>query len=65
MWRVRTNQELQAMYKDLDIVGDIKNKREWVWCIVRMDHGEQLRVNPGGKEDGKTKIEVVGKIVVR
>jgi hypothetical protein len=40
MWRVRTNQELQAMYKDLDIVGDIKNKREWVWCIVRMDHGE-------------------------
>jgi hypothetical protein len=28
MWRIRTNQELKEMYKDLDIVADVKKKKK-------------------------------------
>ena len=39
-WRMRTNQELCELYKDLYIVMDIKNKRlKWVGHVVRMDQG--------------------------
>jgi hypothetical protein len=39
IWRIRTTQELQELYKDVDIVAKIKNKRlEWIGHIVRMDH---------------------------
>jgi hypothetical protein len=27
MWRIRTNQELRELYKNLDIVAEIKRKR--------------------------------------
>jgi hypothetical protein len=27
MWKIRTNQELRELYKDLDIVADIEKKR--------------------------------------
>ena len=31
MWRRRTNQGLQTMYRDIDIISDIKIRRlEWV-----------------------------------
>ena len=37
--RVRTNQELRELYKDREIVADIKKKRlEWRGHVVRMDH---------------------------
>jgi hypothetical protein len=40
MWRIRRNQELNELYKDLVIVADIKKKRlEWVGHVVRMDRG--------------------------
>jgi hypothetical protein len=39
-WKTRSNQELCELYKDLDIVTDIKNKRlKWVAHVVRMDQG--------------------------
>jgi len=28
IWKIRTNQELQQLYRDLDIVADIKRK-DW------------------------------------
>ena len=39
-WRVRTDQELRELYKDLDLVGDIKTQiLEWIGHAVRMDQG--------------------------
>ena len=35
---MRTNQEMRELYKDLDVVADIKKKRlEWIGHAVRMD----------------------------
>jgi hypothetical protein len=40
IWRIRTNQELRELYKDLEIVADTKKKRlEWVGHVVRMNQG--------------------------
>jgi hypothetical protein len=40
---VRTNQELRELYKDLDIVADIKKKRwEWIGHVVRMNRKVKL-----------------------
>jgi hypothetical protein len=37
---IRINQELRELYKDLDILADIKKKRlEWIGHVVRMDQG--------------------------
>ena len=39
-WRIRTDQELSELYKDLDLVGDIKKQiLEWIGHVVRMDQG--------------------------
>jgi hypothetical protein len=41
IWRMRTNEELGELYKDLDVVTDIKNKRlEWIGHAIRL---EQVR----------------------
>jgi hypothetical protein len=38
IWRKGTNQELRELYKDREIVADIKKKRlEWRGHAVRMD----------------------------
>ncbi|KAJ4444925.1 hypothetical protein ANN_06724 [Periplaneta americana] len=38
-WRIRTNSELQKLYKDSSIVTDIKIRRlEWLGHIIRMDN---------------------------
>ena len=37
IWRIRTNQELRELYKDLDIIADINKKRlEWIGHVVRL-----------------------------
>jgi hypothetical protein len=34
------NRSGNELYKELDIVADIKNKRlEWIEHVIRMDHG--------------------------
>ena len=39
VWRIRSNQELWGLYKDLDMVADIKKKRlEWIRHLKRMNH---------------------------
>jgi hypothetical protein len=39
IWRIRTNQELQQLYKDLDIVASLK----WTGHLDRMDHGTVVK----------------------
>jgi len=44
IWRIRTNQELRELYKDLDTVADIKKKRlEWIGHVLRMDKGTRVK----------------------
>ena len=44
IWRLRTDQELQEMYRDLDIVADITKKSlEWMRHIVRLDNGRLIK----------------------
>jgi hypothetical protein len=44
MWRIRTDQELRELYKELDIVADVKLKRlEWTGHVVRMDEGRTVK----------------------
>jgi hypothetical protein len=55
-WNVMTNRDRRELYRDLDIVADIENKKlEW---IVKIDHGravkKHLRGNRGKKKNGKT-----------
>ena len=43
-WRIGNNQELRELYKDLDIVADIKKKiMEWIGHVVRMDQGRTVK----------------------
>ena len=45
IWRIRTNRELRELYKDLDIVADIKKKRlEWIGQVLRMDQGTTVKI---------------------
>jgi hypothetical protein len=38
MWIMRTNEEVGELYKDLNVVTDIKKKRlEWIGHAVRME----------------------------
>jgi hypothetical protein len=44
MWRIRTNQELRELCKDLNIVTNIKKKKlEWIEHVVRMDQGRTVK----------------------
>ena len=53
IWRIRTDQESRELYKDLDIVADIKRKSlEWIGHVVRMDHGKTDKKIFGSKPEG-------------
>ena len=44
MWIIRTDQELKELYKELDIVVDVKKKRrEWIGH-VRIDQGRTVKI---------------------
>jgi len=44
IWRIITDQELTEIYKDLDIVADIKKKSlEWVGHVARMGQGRTVK----------------------
>jgi hypothetical protein len=56
-WRMRTNQELCELYKDLDILTDIKNKRlKWVGHVVRMDQGRVVEIVFESKPEGRRRM---------
>jgi hypothetical protein len=53
IWRKISNQELKELYKDLDIVADIKKKRvEGIGHVVRMDHGRTVKKIFESKPEG-------------
>ena len=61
MWILRANEELRGLYKYLDIVGDIENKRiEWTGHVVRMDQGRIVKKifesKPEGSRRGRTRV---------
>jgi hypothetical protein len=40
IWRIRPNKEVRVLYKDIDVVADIKKKiLGLIGHLVRMDHG--------------------------
>jgi hypothetical protein len=51
IWRIRTNQELRELYKDLDIVADMTIKKlEWTGQVERIDHARKhLIINWRGR----------------
>jgi hypothetical protein len=53
MWRIRTNQKLGELYKNLDTVADIKKKRfEWMGHVARMDQGRTVKEVSESKAEG-------------
>jgi len=53
MWRIRTDQELRELYKELDIVVDVKMKRlEWTGHVVRMGQGRTVKKILESKPEG-------------
>jgi hypothetical protein len=53
IYRIRTDQELRELYKDLDIAAGIKMKRlEWIGHVVRMVQGKTVKKIFGSKLDG-------------
>jgi len=54
IWRKGSKQELRELYKDLDIVADIKKKRvEWIGHVVRTDHGWRFKKLFQSKPEGR------------
>jgi len=54
MWRLRTNEELRELYKDLYIVADIERKLlELIGHVVRKDQGRTVKKIFGSKGKGK------------
>ena len=56
IWRIRFGQELREVYKDPDIVADIKRKRlEWIGHVVRMDQGRTVKKIFESKQEGSSR----------
>jgi len=44
MWRIRPDQKLRELYKELDIVVDVKKGETGTdWALVRMDQGRTVK----------------------
>ena len=44
VWRIRTNQKLKELYKNTDLIGDIRRKGlEWVGHVLRMEQERTAR----------------------
>jgi ribosomal 50S subunit-associated protein YjgA (DUF615 family) len=53
-WRIRTNNELQVLHKETDIVADIRRRRvQWLGHMIRMDDSRLIKrvldCKPGGR----------------
>ena len=55
IWRIRSNQKLWGIYKDLDTVADIKKKRlERIGHVVRMNQGRAVtKIFEGKPEESR------------
>jgi hypothetical protein len=57
IWRIRTNQELRELHKDLDIVAGIKKKKlEWIRYAVRTDQGRTVKKISESKREGSIRM---------
>ena len=57
MWCIRTNEELNELYKDVNIVVDIKVRRlEWLGHVMRMTNDRVPKIVLNAKLDGKRKV---------
>jgi hypothetical protein len=57
VWRIRTNLELQNVYRSPDIVTEIKVRRlEWLGLIVRMDGARMTKKVFVSKPEGRRDI---------
>ena len=57
MWRTRNNRELREMYKDLDVLADIKKRKlEWVGHVVRMDQVRKCKKIFESKQEGSRRM---------
>ncbi|KAJ9583487.1 hypothetical protein L9F63_022168 [Diploptera punctata] len=57
VWRIRMNQELKELYKDLDLVRYIRRKRlELVGHVLRMEQESGARKILEGKPEGRRKV---------
>jgi len=53
IWRIRTNQELRELYKDLDTVAHSNKKRlDWIGHVVRMNQGRTVKKIFESKPEG-------------
>ena len=58
IWGKRSNQELWELYKNLDIIADIKKKRvEWIGHVVRMDQRRTVKKICESKPHGSRRTE--------
>ena len=56
MWRVSTNQEMSALYKDVDIAAGFKKKRlGWIGYVARIDLGTVKKISES-KSEGSKKV---------
>jgi len=57
IWKIRTNQELRELYKDLDSVAGIKKKKlEWIGQAVRIDQGRTVKKIYESKREGSIRM---------
>ena len=58
MWRIRYNQEVSELHKDVDMVADGKKEgMEWIGHVVRMDQGRRVKKILESKPEGSRKRE--------
>ena len=53
IWRMRTNEELGELYKDIDVVTDIKKKKlGWIGHAIRMEQVRTVKKISENKPEG-------------
>jgi hypothetical protein len=58
VWRIRSNLEIQNMYKSPDIVTEIKVRRlEWLEHVVRMEDTHPSKMVFNAKPEGRREVE--------
>jgi hypothetical protein len=58
VWRIRSNLEIQNMYKSPDIVTEIKVRRlEWLGHVIRMEDTRLPKMVLNAKPEGRREVE--------
>ena len=58
IWRIRTKEEVNNWYKNINIITDLKRRRlEWVDYVIRMENNRISKILVDAQVDGKRKAE--------